>query len=341
MANIKLKELVEANIDPKLTARSKETGKLVYFKTPQAKQAAMKAGTHEDPKAKKGDEPKGNAKPNSMFGGDYAKNRGGESSKDDKKLNKLLNKHGITKDLAQKASDEATKLAANVSKGKGPENINDGDGKDMVDSIKNAKINTDETTKELTSKLQKSPYGKFVKDDKNDNMTFFFYDGSKYEMHIDRKNKLITTKNLGGEEPTPKVNLPKKASQLTWKDGDTIADMLNKEVGLEGIADTMNSSMDPNNNTIAYTASSGDEPTYTLYFGMNDDYGKPDEFRVSLEPTYGNDPAKLQGKHDKSFKSPKDAMTYMTALGKKYKKEMQMDDEDTNESTKLTSMFKK
>jgi hypothetical protein len=207
MANIRLKELIEANVDPKLVARSKETGKLVYFKNAQNKDAAMKAGTHEDPNSKKSGEPKAAVKPNDMFGGDYSKDRGGEA-------------------------------------------------------------------------------------------------------------------------PTPKVNLPKKASQLTWKDGDTIADMLNKEAGLEGITDTMNSSMDPDNNTIAYTASSGDEPTYTLYMGMNDDYGKPDEFRVSLEPTYGNDPAKLQGKHDKAFKSAKDAMTYMTALAKKYKKEMQMDDSE-------------
>ena len=207
MANIRLKELVEANVDPKLVARSKESGKLVYFKTPQAKDAAVKAGSHLEPKGKKGGEPKAAAKPNDMFGGDYKKDRGGEA---------------------------------------------------------------------------------------------------------------------------PKANLPKKASQLTWEHGNTIADTLNKEAGLDGIAQTNNSSMDPNNNTIAYTSSAGDDPTYTLYIGMNDDYGKPDEFRVSLESTYGNDPANLGGKHDKSFKSSKDAMTYMTALGKKYKKEMQMDDSKTS-----------
>jgi hypothetical protein len=82
MANIKLKELLEANIDPKLVARSKESGKLVYFKTPQAKDAALKAGSHVEPKAKKGEEPKVDAKPNDMFGGDYAKDRGGESPED-------------------------------------------------------------------------------------------------------------------------------------------------------------------------------------------------------------------------------------------------------------------
>ena len=79
MANIRLKELVEANVDPKLVARSKESGKLVYFKTPQAKDAALKAGSHEDPKAKKGETPKAAAKPNSMFGADYKKDRGAEA----------------------------------------------------------------------------------------------------------------------------------------------------------------------------------------------------------------------------------------------------------------------
>ena len=81
MANIRLKELIEANVDPKLVARSKETGKLVYFKNAQNKDAAMKAGTHEDPKAKKGGQPKADAKPNDMFGGDYKKDRGGEAPK--------------------------------------------------------------------------------------------------------------------------------------------------------------------------------------------------------------------------------------------------------------------
>jgi hypothetical protein len=215
MANIRLKELVEADLDSYFTARSKETGRLVYFKTRQARADAIKAGTHLDPKAKKGDEPKAAAKPNSIFRGDYAKDRGGEAKPDG----------GL---------------------GWGPEN-----------------------------------------------------------------------------DRTPVTQLPSKASKLTIDHSSVVMDVLNKELGIDGLADT-----DDNTGAIRYTASKGDEPTYTLYMGMNDDYGKPDEFRVSLESTYGNDPANLQGKHDKSFKSPKDAMTYMTALGKKYKKEMQMDDSE-------------
>ena len=129
--------------------------------------------------------------------------------------------------------------------------------------------------------------------------------------------------------------LPKKASELNYKHSNIVADIVNKEAGLDGYAQT-----DDNSGAIMYNGSNGDMPTYTLYFGGNDDYNKPDEFRVSLEPTYGNDPSKLQGKVDKSFKSAEDANTFMIAVAKKYKKELQMDD-DTNESTKLTSILSK
>jgi len=81
MANIKLKSLITEAED--FQARSKQTGKLVHFKSKDSYQSALKAGTHEDPKSKKGDEPKSDAKPNDMFGGDYAKDRGGEAPASD------------------------------------------------------------------------------------------------------------------------------------------------------------------------------------------------------------------------------------------------------------------
>jgi hypothetical protein len=76
MANISLKRLFEAE---DFKARSKQTGKLVHFKSKDAYQAALKAGSHEDPKAGKGKTAKAATKPNDMFGGDYAKDRGGET----------------------------------------------------------------------------------------------------------------------------------------------------------------------------------------------------------------------------------------------------------------------
>jgi len=79
MANISLKRLFEAD---DFKAKSKETGKLVHFKSKDSYQAALKAGTHEDPKAQKGGASKGATKPNDMFGGDYSKDRGGEPKVD-------------------------------------------------------------------------------------------------------------------------------------------------------------------------------------------------------------------------------------------------------------------
>ena len=455
MANIRLKELIEANVDPKLVARSKETGKLVYFKSPENKAAALKAGSHTDPKDKKGGEPKVDAKPNSMFGKDYSKDRGAKAAPKDNSnwmddldsidVSDVKGKadpsadswtHGDVfgatfKDpqtgkpisvgdaydreddspayqkafayvaqfnpddeavMGTQAYDDLNKKPASGNSGnygstpgpnfqlktkddwdkaakigllpiKGPDGktienpfttdkpkadvksivkdlLKKGDKefrgayklKDVVNDFKDNIDDTDEDGKELKARLDKGEDGTYVQTDETEG-TVVFNDGSQYEFAHVEDGPIPVTK-VGKEEPNTSSKLtsmlpnqfPKKASQLTWKDGNTISDILNKEAGLDGITDTTNSSMDPDNNTLAYTASAGDEPTYTLYFGMNDDYGKPDEFRVSLESTYGNDPAKLGGKHDKAFKSPKDAITYMTALGKKYKKEMQMDD---------------
>jgi hypothetical protein len=73
MKNISLKALLEAE---DFQARSKQTGKLVHFKSKDSYDAALKAGSHEDPKADKGGEPKSDVTPNDMFGGDYTKDRG-------------------------------------------------------------------------------------------------------------------------------------------------------------------------------------------------------------------------------------------------------------------------
>jgi hypothetical protein len=116
MANIRLKELLEANVDPKLVARSKESGKLVYFKTPDAKAAALKAGSHIDPKAKKGAQSKVDAKPNDMFGGDYTKDRGGEPKSDGMAtVNSIAAKTGLRAQAVAGWADENGVNLAKVS----------------------------------------------------------------------------------------------------------------------------------------------------------------------------------------------------------------------------------
>ena len=72
---------------------------------------------------------------------------------------------------------------------------------------------------------------------------------------------------------------------------------------------------------IAYNMGNGDTPTYTLYMGK-----EGNKHRVTLEPTYGNDPKKLQGKIDKSFDKAEDAINYMGDIAKKHRKELEMDD---------------
>jgi hypothetical protein len=279
MANIRLKELLEANIDPKLVARSKESGKLVYFKTQQAKDAALKAGSHLDPKAEKGGKSNADAKPNDMFGGDYAKDRGAE---------------------APKAS---------------------------VDG---------QTDDELYDALYDMGYdfGELGSDDFDEDG---FADAAmSLGYRYDDKNKVWNHRDAKGGSDTPKSNLPNKASKLNYKHTEILEKAINAETGLEGIAQT------DDNGSVIYNASNGSMPTYTLYMGSNIDYGNTDEFRVSLESTYANDPAELSGKIDKTFKSGDEAMAFAIAVAKKYKKELKMDiDDDVNESTKLTSMIKK
>ena len=62
------------NEAPKFTAIAKDSGKLVYFKNKQTKDAAIKNGTHIDPKVKPKDI--NTPKSSDLFKGDYEKKRG-------------------------------------------------------------------------------------------------------------------------------------------------------------------------------------------------------------------------------------------------------------------------
>lgn len=381
MANIRLKELIEANVDPKLVARSKESGKLVYFKTPQAKDAALKAGSHIDPKAKKGTQPKADAKPNSMFGADYKKDRGAEAPKANgmATVNSIAAKTGMRAQAVAGWADEngvnLSKVSADIDSKKlnpkdfmtavvgNPGNkyskdiiakysqssdsgdwMNDLDSIDVSDVKGKADPNADSfTSGDLYGATFKDPQtGKTItvgdayerEDDSEAYKKAFAY-VSKFDPDKEAVMGTQAYDDLNKKE-APKANLPKKASQLNYKHAESLENVVNDATGLNGYVDT-----DDNSDAIQYHGSNGAYPTYTLYFGGNSDYDKPDEFRVTLEPTYDNDPAKLSGTVDKTFKSGDDAMKFMIAVAKKYKKELQMDDDDKNESTKLTSMFKK
>jgi len=95
----------------------------------------------------------------------------------------------------------------------------------------------------------------------------------------------------------------------------SVTNHLNKVSGGEGYAQK------DEGGAIAYNMGTGDEPTYTLYMGK-----EGSKHRITLEPTYGNDPAKLQGKIDKSFDKAEDAIKFMGDVAKKHRRELEMQD---------------
>jgi hypothetical protein len=338
MANIRLKELVEANVDPKLVARSKESGKLVYFKSPEAKAAALKAGSHLDPKAEKGAQPKVDAKPNDMFGGDYSKDRSGMET-----VNTIASKTGLRPQALAGWADENGVNLAKVSDDLQSKKLKPFDLTTAVVGKPGNNYSKAIIAKYSNSAAPQSNTNVYVIDT-NTGKSKKFKDNIQAQKFIDKNGGELADFDTDGRlkplsamnKDVKSVQLPKKASELDYTHAETLEKSVNVETGLKGYVDT-----DDNTDAIMYNASKGMTPTYTLYFGGNSDYNKPDEFRVSLLPTYENDPSNLGDKIDKTFKSGDDAKKFMIAVAKKYKKELQMDDEDTNESSKLTSMFKK
>jgi hypothetical protein len=355
MANIRLKELVEANVDPKLVARSKETGKLVYFKNAQNKDAAMKAGTHLDPKDKKGDEPKADAKPNDMFGGDYAKDRGGEAPKDNdtadfnepkarkqiiKDRNKLVQMN-VGKD--DKSLDFAIKLIDMLLDGELQAPNDNTDWMSDLDSIDTSDIkgkadpNADSfTSNDLYGATFKDPQtGKTItvgdayerEDDSEAYKKAFAY-VSKFDPD---KEAVMGTQAYDdlNKKSEPTLNINSKNWKKTDGDGrmssesaDDVRNYLNDVLGVDGMAE-----VDFGSGNIQYGLADGENSIF-----VGNDGGT---YNVSFEgPSMDLD--KIEQSY-KSFKNPKDALLYAGELAKANRKGL----EQKQESTKLTSMIKK
>ena len=105
---IKLNQLLK---EETFTATNKQSGKTSVFKSKDSRDAAIKAGTHDAIKDK--EQPSApKAAGNSMFGGDYAKDRGGESSKaNDEILVIYKNKARINKTKSFTDAKAAEKFA--------------------------------------------------------------------------------------------------------------------------------------------------------------------------------------------------------------------------------------
>jgi hypothetical protein len=191
MANIKLKELLTEAEDFK--ARSKETGKLVHFKSKDSYNAALKAGTHEDPKDKKDKGSKASAKPNDMFGGDYAKDRGGEAPKADtaKAAPKAAPKtdvKSIIKNLL-KTADKEFKGVYKLKDIADDLNIDDTDGADG---------------NMLQVRIDKGEDGTYIQTDETEGV-IVFNDGSQYKLHHVEDGPIPVTR-IDGNAPKSDVS---------------------------------------------------------------------------------------------------------------------------------------
>ena len=281
-------------------ARSKETGKLVNFKSKASMDAALKAGSHENPTAPKGGKVSGKAK-------------SGVNIFDKPKAD--TSKAPAMKQTKVKPDSEEVQTIAKLT-GVREKFIADYINKHKLDAAALANF---AKTGPLQDRLS---VGRAMVGDP----------GNKFE-------KELIKKFGAGKSQSTATSLPKKASQLSDKHANLVADTLNKETGLDG-----HTEIDDNTGTIRFTSSPGNEPTYTLTIGSNQENGKPNQFRVSFKPTVkGKDPGGFRDNIDKSFETAEEAMAFAVKVAKKYKSELELDshikyrqdynmydDEDTN-----------
>ena len=131
-------------------------------------------------------------------------------------------------------------------------------------------------------------------------------------------SKVKGTSVFGGDKKSDaSLNGISTLNKVKPKDLESsVENHLNKVSGGNGYAQK-----DDGSGAIIYNMGDGDMPTYTLYMGK--EFGK---HRITLEPTYGNDPKKLQGKIDKSFDKAEDAIKFMGDVAKKHRRELEMQD---------------
>lgn len=291
MANIRLKELIEANVDPKLVARSKETGKLVYFKSPENKAAALKAGSHTDPKDKKGGEPKVDAKPNDMFGGDYAKDRGTSDSNWMDDLDKI-----DTSDIKGKADPNADSFTSGDLYGatfKDPQTgklITVGDAYEREDD----------------SEAYKKAFAYVSKFDPDKEAVM----GTQAYDDLNKK-----------ASPEPKITAnwkPDEDGKMSFDAATDVQNHLNAVLGTDdGVAE-----VDYYGGSIDYHLSDGEN---SIYVGPHYDNSKL--YAVSFQgPTMAID--KIEASY-KTFKNPKDALIYAGELAKANKEGLEQKQEST------------
>ena len=139
----------------------------------------------------------------------------------------------------------------------------------------------------------------------------------KKQGFLSKMANMFTNKDGGGDKkPDASLNGTSTLKKPKSKDYTTaVQNHLNVVSGGNGYTQK------DEGGAIAYNMGDGDMPTYTLYMGK-----EGSKHRITLEPTYGNDPKKLQGKIDKSFDKPQDAIKFMGDVAKKHRRELEMQD---------------
>ena len=277
------------NEEESFTATSKKTGQTSVFKSKDARDAAVKAGTHSKIDDKEDDKSKGEKKPN-MFSKDA-----GYDAPDAKSDNKLsLSKKGSGFDMtaASKLEDE---LGGGIS-----DLTDDGD-------ITFAFGDNDRETSLFigregdTYKVSvENPYG----DDFGGIETF---DNEADAIAHSKKLAKKYSKELGAKSEPKSDNLPLDDSGdgFTGKAANHISNELSKAIGIDGNADIND------NGTIEFAFGDSNKET-SLFIGR-----EGGTYNVSVENPYGDDFGGIE-----TFDNEADAIAHSKKLAKKYSKEL-------------------
>ena len=245
---IKLTDLLEA--EKAFTATSKETGNVSVFKTKAARDAAIKAGSHEKRKTDKDDAvdvPTGEKKPN-MFSKDAGYDAP-DTDKSKKSKPKLDNAY------------DAKDFESIVSSLKGKVSDKDySEIKDALESLENLQYDLEDI-------------------DRDEDNEEWAMQKDTIDVEVEDLKGLIKQALSKDKKSEPKLPKAMDFYGFNWEAADYIEDELSKSIGIDGTASY--NTNDKNNIEFAF----GDNDRETsLFIGR-----EGDTYKVSVENPYGDD----------------------------------------------------
>ena len=293
---IRLSHLL-TEVNKEFTAKSKDSGKLVHFKSKESYEKAIKAGSHEDPTAKtsKGDDKKGGVNIFNTPSKEEPKKTQGKLSKfiygdDDKKPDVVAKPEGKPDLSKYSTADEDwfTKDAASIST-----IYNDKLTIDDLQNVFKAKGYGDVTDTTLDDIVDRYNDEKDVRDRFKDN-------GISKGKLTNRIKDLKAQLKSGGTKSEPTKLKYYKDGKMTQDSADSIEKELNAELGVSGMAD-----INSDTGTIEYFIS--DDSDEAIFIGK-------EEGGKGIAVSFGDG-----GDEYKTFKHSKDAIAYAKELGNQLK----------------------